>query len=453
MKMLLIVWVCFLVLVWVAISENVTKTNEGGDFINKLKTVLTVAICVALAAQINVQLFVPGFMISLAPIILPIMLYFNREYNPVLIAFTAGIISPLFRGFILFLTSNADNIIEVIYADILFYFAYGILFLFLYWNKSKSTLSNFFTATVISDYFSNLLEVSVMLHFKDFKYEMFQTLIIVAFIRATIVVCVILLFRYYNFLLRREEHEERYRKLIMITSNVKSEIYFMNKNNLQIEDVMKKAYYLYKALSAEEYPENLRETSLDVAKDVHEIKKDYISIIKGLEDQFNDKNDNVQMNVRDLISIVNDDVKEYIRSNKLKIHVDFKIHDNFSVVNHYYLVTILKNLIYNCIEAIDNQKTGYINIDIQKQYNDCIFIISDNGTGIKEEDINYIFNAGFSTKFKEETGDICRGIGLAHVKGIVDEVFGGTITVESQVGIGTKFTVTINEEKMESDFQ
>lgn len=414
---------------------------------------LTVAICVALASQVNFQLFVPGFMISLAPIILPIMLYFNKDYNSIIIAFSTGIISPLYRGFILFVSSNLDNIFEVIYADVLFYFTYGILFFFLCGNKSKSTLTNFFAAIVISDYFSNLLEVSAMLHFRNFEYEIFQTLIIVAFIRATIVVCVILLFRYYNFLLRREEHEERYRKLIMITSNVKSEIYFMNKNNLQIEDVMKKAYYLYKALSVKEYPENLREASLGVAKDVHEIKKDYISIIKGLEDQFNDNTDNVQMNIKDLISIVSDDVKEFIRSNKLKIHVDFKIHDNFKVANHYYLVTILKNLIYNCIEAIENQKTGYINIDILKQCNDCIFIISDNGTGIKKEDINYIFNAGFSTKFKEDTGDICRGIGLAHVKGIVDEVFGGTISVESQVGIGTKFTVEINEEKMENDFQ
>lgn len=378
------------------------------------------------------------------------MLYFNRDYNPVIIAFSTGIISPLFRGFILFISTDIGNIIELIYADVVFYFAYGILFLFLYWNKSKSTLTNFFAATVISDYFSNLLEVSVMLHFKNFDYEIFQTLIIAAFIRGTIAVIVILLSRYYNFLLRREEHEERYRKLIMITSNVKSKIYFMNKNNLQVEDVMKKAYYLYKALSSKEYPENLRVTSLDVAKDVHEIKKDYISIIKGLEEQFNDNNDSsVQMNIKDLIRIVSDEVKEYIGSNKLNIHVDFKVHDNFNVENHYYLVTILRNLIYNSIEAKESKKTEYINIDIHKQINDCIFIISDNGTGIRIEDINYIFNAGFSTKFKEETGDICRGIGLAHVKDIVDEVFNGTILVESQIGIGTKFIVKINQEKME----
>lgn len=335
----------------------------------------------------------------------------------------------------------------------LFYFTYGILFLFLYSNKSKSTLANLFAAIVISDYFSNITEISVKLHFMNFKYEIFQTLIIVAFIRATIVICIILLFRYYNFLLRREEHEERYRKLIVINSNVKSEIYFMNKNNIQIEDVMKKAYYLYKSLLAEEYTEKLKETSLDVAKEVHEIKKDYISIIRGLEEIFDDKTDNVQMNIKDLINIVVDEVKEFIRCNKLKIHVDFKIHVNFNVTNHYYLVTILRNLIYNSIEAIETNKSGYICIDIQKQREFCILSISDNGAGINAENMDYIFNAGFSTKFKEETGDICRGIGLAHVKGIVEEIFAGTIAVESEVGIGTKFTVKLIEEDTERDLK
>lgn len=420
----------------------------------KLKNMLIAAVCVSLASQINIELFVPGFMISMAPVILPIMLYFNRDYDPVIISFFSGVISPLYRGFVLYIGGSQGNVVlDIIFADILFYLSYGMLFIFLYWNRQKSTLTGFFAAIVISDSFSNMLEVSYLMRFKDVNYQMFQTMIIVAFFRAIVVIGIILLLDYYNFLLRRQEHEERYRKLVMITSNVKSEIYFMNKNNLEIEDVMKKAYYLYKSLSEGGYPENLKEASLDVAKDVHEIKKDYLSIIKGLEEQFNGSADDMQMNIKDLISIVNDDVKEFIRRNKLKIYVDIKVIDNFNVVDHYYLVTVLKNLIYNSIEAIENQKRGYVHVKILKENNECIFIISDNGSGIKKEDVGFIFNDGFSTKFNEDTGDICRGIGLSHVKGIVDEVFGGTITVDSREGAGTEFTVKIREERMERDIQ
>jgi two-component system sensor histidine kinase YcbA len=414
----------------------------------KIRPMVIAAVCVSLASQINFDIFVPGFMISLAPIVFTLMLYINRDFNPIIVSFFAGIMSPLYRGLIIYINGTFDNVLEIICADMLFYFSFGILFYFLYWNRPKTTLTNFFAATVISDAFANMIEVSVMLRFDNIRYEMFQTLIIVAFVRATISVCIILLLNYYKFLLRRQEHEERYRELVMITSNVKSEIYFMNKNNIHIENVMKKAYLLYKELSEEGYPVNLREMSLDVAKDVHEIKKGYINIIKGLEGQFDGHTDDTQMNIRDLMSIMNDDVKEYIRGNKLKIFVDFAIAGNFNVANHYYLLTVIRNLIYNSIEALENRKNAHIFVKIQNKNGECIFTVSDNGIGIKEKDIPYIFNPGFSTKFNKETGDICRGIGMTHVKDIVNEVFGGTIEVKSDALSGTEITVKIDEKRM-----
>ena len=84
---------------------------------------------------------------------------------------------------------------------------------------------------------------------KGIAIYLFQDLAIIAFIRTVIAICIILLLKYYKLLLIKEEHEERYRKLILMTSSVKSEIYFMNKNNADIEDVMKKAYFLYKTIS------------------------------------------------------------------------------------------------------------------------------------------------------------------------------------------------------------
>ena len=118
---------------------------------------------------------------------------------------------------------------------------------------------------------------------------LFQNLALIAFIRTVVAISIILLLKYYKFLLIKEEHEERYRKLILMTSSVKSEIYFMNKNNADIEDVMKKAYSLYKTISEQNYPSDLKNISLDIAKDVHEIKKDYISVIKGLEEMVGGK--------------------------------------------------------------------------------------------------------------------------------------------------------------------
>jgi branched-chain amino acid transport system permease protein len=115
----------------------------------KIRPMVIAAVCVSLASQINFDIFVPGFMISLAPIIFTLMLYINRDFNPIIVSFFAGIMSPLYRGLIIYINGTFDNVLEIICADMLFYFSFGILFYFLYWNRPKTTLTNFFAATVI----------------------------------------------------------------------------------------------------------------------------------------------------------------------------------------------------------------------------------------------------------------------------------------------------------------
>jgi len=421
----------------------------------RIKSIFIIAIGVALASQININFFLPGFIVTLSVVILPVFLYFYKEFNPIEILFVTGIISPFYRGiFLYFGTENLYTTIGFIGADVLFYFSYGILFYLLYWRKKKTGLTDLFISVFFCDFISNVIEISIMLGFKRYSYSMFQDLAIIAFIRTVIMICIILLLKYYKFLLIKEEHEERYRRLILMTSSVKSEIYFMNKNNADIEGVMKKAYSLYKIISEQSYPLQLKDLSLDIAKDVHEIKKDYISVIKGLEEMVDKKTDTaevdtVKMNIKDIVNIIKTDVLEYIKTNKFNVYLEFKLEDNFNVVEHFYIVCILRNLIYNSIEAMDKTKNGYVKILIKKSEYECVFVVSDNGKGIKEKDIEFIFKPGFSTKFNSETGDICRGIGLAHVKGIVNDVFGGTIKVQSTLGKGTEFTIKIKEDNME----
>jgi two-component system, sensor histidine kinase YcbA len=381
----------------------------------KIKTIFIIAMCIALSSQVYFNLFVSGFTITLSVIVLPVVLYFNREVNPLYLTFIIGIVSPLYRGFVMYISNtNIYQVVNPVFTDILFYFTYGLLYYFLYWKKVDSNLTNFFVSIVLSDFIANVLEVSILMSFQGYKYSIFQDLVIIAFIRSTIAVCVILLLRYYSFLLIREEHEERYRNLVLITSKIKSEVYFMKKNKRDIEDVMKKAYFLYKTLSENNYPTKFENASLDVARNVHEIKKDYISVIQGLEEMFDKRHDNIKMDIKDIMNIIEADVKEYIRRNRLDVYLDCKIYDNFSVEKHYYLVSIIRNLIYNGIEAIEEGKNGYIRIIISKRYNEYTFIVSDNGSGIKDKNLDYIFNPGFSTKFNRETGDICRGSRFAY---------------------------------------
>ncbi len=65
--------------------------------------------------------------------------------------------------------------------------------------------------------------------------------------------------------------------------------------------------------------------------------------------------------------------------------------------------------------------------------------ISDNGCGIKHEDLEKIFDPFYSTKGQKGTG-----LGLSVIWGIIDN-HKGKITVESQLGNGTTFTIHLPE--------
>lgn len=107
---------------------------------------------------------------------------------------------------------------------------------------------------------------------------------------------------------------------------------------------------------------------------------------------------------------------------------------------------VVSNLVSNAIDSFVNlgeDERGKINIDLNSDGEYIFLEIKDNGCGIKEEDIPKIFDAFFSTK-KAENGI---GIGLTTVKEIVEDKFFGSISVQSQLGVGTTFSVKIPLQK------
>lgn len=98
----------------------------------------------------------------------------------------------------------------------------------------------------------------------------------------------------------------------------------------------------------------------------------------------------------------------------------------------------LLNLISNALEVV-NDKSGVVIVSsrLDRDANNVIIVVSDNGGGIEGEHLKKIFTPFFSSKGQKGTG-----LGLAVTHKVIKE-HGGDIQVSSKVNAGTKFVITL----------
>lgn len=108
------------------------------------------------------------------------------------------------------------------------------------------------------------------------------------------------------------------------------------------------------------------------------------------------------------------------------------------LIDEKLLRQILTNLLTNAIKY--SPQGGPIQIELTCDRHHIIFCIQDQGIGIPQEEQTKIFTSFFRCS---NTGKLHgTGLGLTIVKNAV-EIHGGQITLQSQEGVGTKFTVIL----------
>ena len=110
---------------------------------------------------------------------------------------------------------------------------------------------------------------------------------------------------------------------------------------------------------------------------------------------------------------------------------------HFSNINPVEFKRVMSNLINNAIEAFP-KNVGTVKINLQAQNSEKILIsVEDNGSGISSDLLNKIGFRGAT--FNKSNGT---GLGLFGAKEITHK-WGGELTIESQLGKGTKVSITI----------
>jgi two-component system chemotaxis sensor kinase CheA len=130
----------------------------------------------------------------------------------------------------------------------------------------------------------------------------------------------------------------------------------------------------------------------------------------------------------------------YLTENKIKLNVFYDSDNDYLVkTDKEKFAHILTNLLSNAFKFTES---GSVTVSVNSKMNNMIIKVTDTGIGIPQEDISKIFNEFERAMTSEKSKYGGAGLGLAICKKYV-EMLGGKIDVESQIGSGTTFTVSL----------
>lgn len=158
---------------------------------------------------------------------------------------------------------------------------------------------------------------------------------------------------------------------------------------------------------------------------------------------FIEKNENIVQEsicIYDVFIEVYDMTSYIAKSKNINILYEFSDKDLRVLGNRDHIKQVFLNLIDNAIKYTNEDKN--ISVKVYSQEDKIVIMVEDEGVGIPLEDINRIFERFYrvdKARSREVGGT---GLGLAITKHIVKSL-GGTITVKSELGKGSKFTVII----------
>lgn len=417
--------------------------------------ILLSAVAVALLGEIKLQLYVnSAFRLTLGPVGLGAALLFFPNLPAVWTGAAAGTAVILLRtltglaagGFLADPQSclaALPGIFNSFWPAGVYYVSYSALFSLLRARKLAGMrhLSLFIVLTA-TDILSNVLELA--LRPDPITLLAFEAFVVAGMGRSSVLAGLYLTMKHQVEEWQYEHERVEYRRLLLLVTGLQAEVFFLSKSSAEIEHIMVRAHTLRQRLKGD--PE-LAPLALDVAKDVHEVKKDYQRILSGLQRLTRVQGLAREMSLSEVVDLVLEANRSYAAWLGKTVEFASDVQDDFTSENYMVWVSVLNNLVVNAVEAC--AKRGKVTVSASSNGNQYAVRVTDTGIGIPRADWELIFSPGYSTKSDPETGDFSTGLGLVHAMGLVESL-GGTIQVESS---GPGFTVFRIECPLESQTQ
>jgi len=127
-----------------------------------------------------------------------------------------------------------------------------------------------------------------------------------------------------------------------------------------------------------------------------------------------------------------------LKEKKIPLEFDSTLETVYLKGDPNALYDLLVNLIRNAADA-SSERPAPVQVSLAREGSALRLTVRDSGSGIRQEDLERIFEPGFTTKqFGEGSG-----MGLVVVQSVVRNMFVGNIAIDSQLGGGTTVVITL----------
>jgi len=421
---------------------------------NKYKEMLIVGMCTALMGQVNFYPFGTDFRITIGVVAFTFLLLYFHTIPIISSSIITGLSVLMLRvGIDIFANSmGMDAAFYKHMPGMMYYITYGIIIEGSSFRKLFEKPLFFIMALTAADILSNIFELLIRNQLNSNSFDtIFSTIMLAAVIRSCLVLALFWIIKYYSLFVTKEEHQRRYKELLLLTSKLKSEIFFLKKSMQDIENAMAKSYSIYNTIKesnpmGKEEIEEITADCLNLSIDIHEIKKDYNRIVISMEKLMPAGDIHKTMRISEIFETIGDIFNRYIEVINKDITLSFEMEKDYKIKEYFIIMSILNNLIQNSVEACF-RSDSFIKVGCSLNESMLVFAVSDNGKGIGEKERELIFEPGFTTKFNPETGHVSTGLGLTHIK-ILLEHMEGRININDDIEGITQFVIEIPMNKI-----
>jgi len=146
-----------------------------------------------------------------------------------------------------------------------------------------------------------------------------------------------------------------------------------------------------------------------------------------------------EIHLNDFLTYTASSMTHQLKEKQLRL--DFKLDEDIVIKSDQYMLSqILLNLLTNAIRYTDED--GRITISTHNHKDTVAITIADNGIGINKMELDRIFERFYRVNKGRSRRSGGTGLGLSIVKEL-SQLLGGKVTVESQLGQGSAFTLTL----------